>query len=373
MGTAVLSLSILGGVSTGTTAAVGTPNPPVTVVASGLNNPRSLAWGPDGKIYVSEAGVGGDACAPLPPGPEPQGVACFGTTGSVSRISDHTVTRVVTGLASLALPHGDGVEGPHGLSITRGRFYLVLGSATQLVPDALPPVLRRTLVEQLGHLLDVTPGQKIRTIADPGTSDYAWSSLHQSLVRPGQFPQSNPYALLAEPARSFVVNSASNTLDEVRLNGDVVVLAFVPNPPASSSVPTCVARGPDGALYIGELTGFGNPAGAASVYRFTPAGGLSLWKTGFSAITGCGFGSDGSFYATEFDLTGFPPSGSNLAAGAVVRIAPDGTRTLIGLGKLFFPNGFLAGPAGEIYVTNWSVQPGSGPPGAPTGEVVRIG
>jgi hypothetical protein len=47
-----------------------------------------------------------------------------------------------------------------------------------------------------------------------------------------------------------------------------------------------------------------------------------------------------------------------------------------GVGKLFYPSGFAAGPHGAIYVSNRSIAPatGLGPQLCPTGgQVVRIG
>jgi hypothetical protein len=60
----------------------------------------------------------------------------------------------------------------------------------------------------------------------------------------------------------------------------------------------------------------------------------------------------------------------------VVRIAPNGHRTHLGVGKLFNPSGFLAGPHGSFYVSNCSIAPatGLGAQVCPTGgQVVRIG
>jgi hypothetical protein len=267
----------------------------------------------------------------------------------------------------------EGVLGPGGVAYSRGHLYTLMNLNASTIPPGLPPDLAVAAYNQLGRLLDVSPlawsGRPWSMVGDPGDYDYAWTNLHKNLA-PTNFPDANPYALLVKPYVTYLVDAGANTLDAVAPNGSIKVLAFMPNPKVGDSVPTCVAQGRDGALYIGQLTAAGNPAGSANVYRWTPRGGLRVWLKGFSAITGCGFGSNGDFYATEFDLTGFPPSG--VPAGAVVQVSPKGKRTVLGLGKLFAPNGFLAGADGSVYVTNWSIMPGTSIHGSPTGQVVRI-
>ena len=48
----------------------------VTPIASGLDNPRGLAFGPHGQLYVAEAGHGGTACIP----PQHRRVTCWYST-----------------------------------------------------------------------------------------------------------------------------------------------------------------------------------------------------------------------------------------------------------------------------------------------------
>jgi sugar lactone lactonase YvrE len=100
-----------------------------------------------------------------------------------------------------------------------------------------------------------------------------------------------------------------------------------------------------------------------------------VWATGLSTVQGCGFGPDGAFYATEFQVAGLNEAPGANPAGDVVRIDRHGQRTHLGVGKLFFPSGFAAGSDGAIYVSNCSIAPagGMGPQLCPTGgQVVRI-
>ena len=43
----------------------------------------------------------------------------------------------------------------------------------------------------------------------------------------------NPYGVLALPGKTYVVDAGSNTLDLVRANGSVQILAFAPKQPST--------------------------------------------------------------------------------------------------------------------------------------------
>src|SRR6266542_1494957 len=97
-----------------------------SVVMSGLDNPRGLAFGPEGALYVAEAGRGGD-------GPSievrPGMFASYGPSGAVSRLWHGRQERVATGLPSLLAP--DGATGPHDISFQgRGNAYVTVGLGT---------------------------------------------------------------------------------------------------------------------------------------------------------------------------------------------------------------------------------------------------
>jgi len=353
------------------------PGPGITTIATGLDNPRDLEFGPGG-LYVAEAGHGGEPgskeCLSGPTGE----TECIGFTSGISTIdASGQHHRVLTGLFSLAPPSGFAATGIDGVSV-RGKGTLfgietgasdfIQGSATKNLSPATVAAARA----QAGRLIQANPSGHYKVVADVGHFDFQWSGEHKELV-PEQFPDANPYNVLSEPGRNWVVDAASNTLDEVRANGSISVVAFIPNPLKSDAVPTCVDRGPDGAFYIGQLTGFGNGPGKSAVWRVVPGQKPEEWATGLTAVTGCGFGSDGQFYATEFSTLGWENASPEHGAetGAVVRVPPHSTSPTVIAEKLSFPGGFAAGPDGAIYISNWSIAPANSG-GGPTGEVVRI-
>jgi hypothetical protein len=289
------------------------------------------------------------------------------------------VHRVVSGLVSFAGEEGSAATGVDGVAVhgNGGIFGIITESIPGLERLGLPlsPEELARARAQVGQLIQANPSGHWKAVATVGDVDFRWTEEHFEELGVEQPPDANPYGVFVAGGERWVVDAAANTLDEVRPNGSVRVVAFIPSPPVSDSVPTCLDRGPDGAFYVGELTGFGNGPGASVVWRVVPGHAPEQWATGLTTVTGCGFGSDGQFYATEFTTLGCenPEEDFVPEKGAVVRVPAHSSSPISIAEGLSFPGGFAAGADGAIYVSNWSIAPAIAPgPGAPTGEVLRI-
>ena len=102
----------------------------VHVVASGLNGPRGLKFGPDGMLYVAEAGTGGTTttsatdCAQVL---SPVGPYANGNTGRISKIDrSGKRTTVASGFPSAesSLPTHD-TDGVADVAFLDGQLYAV--------------------------------------------------------------------------------------------------------------------------------------------------------------------------------------------------------------------------------------------------------
>src|SRR5918994_2113021 len=110
----------LGFSQAGTTAAQGAR----TVVIGGLDAPRGLTFGPDGKLYVAEAGSGGDEQSAWVP---PFQTAKFGPSGRILKIDGGQSTVVASGLQSVALGPAAEVTGVNDLVFIGQTLYAIVG------------------------------------------------------------------------------------------------------------------------------------------------------------------------------------------------------------------------------------------------------
>ena len=120
----------------------------------------------------------------------------------------------------------------------------------------------------------------------------------------------------------------------------------------AQAVPTSVAVGPDGALYVGLLRGIPSNPGTAYIYRVVAGQQPVIWASGLTTVTAIAFDRQGRLLATEFNIGGLlsPPT----VPGALVRISNDGqTVTTLPVPDLFQPTGVAVSADGTVYVSNY--------------------
>ena len=169
------------------TGAGAVATPPFEVVMSNLDNPRGLAWGPEGGLYVAEAGRGGT----MPCFATPRGPAFAGFTGAVSRLWRGGQERVATGFPSYTEngPSGVAATGPHDIALLgRGnaRVSIGLGNDPRLRPTC------GALGSMFGSLAQVPASGNWRLDVDISAHEVDANPEHGVI-------DSNPYGLLAEP------------------------------------------------------------------------------------------------------------------------------------------------------------------------------
>jgi hypothetical protein len=354
------------------------PFPRMQVVGSNLDNPRHLSIEPGGGVLVAEAGKGGTGtCAPNPEGGDP---SCFGSTGSVARIDGGLTTALLTGLPSVAPADGTGASGPADvIDIGGGNRAMVFQDvgidhtgANPFGPDGA----------LLGKLAISLAGGAPVALADLAAYEAAHDPDGGAGAEPGTNIDSDPYALTRYQTGYAVVDAAGNDLLFVDSIGTVSTLAVFPTQmvdvpagvvgpaPATievQSVPTSVRLGPDGALYVGELTGFPFAVGKARVWRVVAGSAPTLFASGFTTISDLAFDPDGNLLVLQISTKGLAGDES---PGALIRVEADGTRTLLAREGLVAPTGLAVAANGTIYISNFGIFAGSG--AGPHGQVVAL-
>jgi hypothetical protein len=324
------------------------------VVATGLANPRGMAFGADGALYVAESGIGGEG--PCRIGPEGND-ECFGESGGVTRIADGGQERVLDGLASFAAEGGMNASGPNDVSLVGDTLYVLIGFAG----DPVTRVDAGAGEDQFGHLFR-TEGDGIAPVVDVAAYETANNPDSMAL-------DSNPFTLEMQPdGTGAIVDAGMNALLSVDASGQLSTLSVFANETATAPdgseipmnpVPTGLATAPDGSYYVGQLTGFPFPPGGAKVFGVAGGGSVPLIAyEDFTNIIDVALAPDGSLYVLEFNRGGMlsiDPADPATLEGQLTRIAPDGTREVVASEGLIAPTGLAIAADGSPHVAVFGV------------------
>jgi hypothetical protein len=334
------------------------PGPVVTTYAEGLTNPRGLTFGPDGHLYVAEAGTGGDDVATDEPGCEAEfnvySPYFAGDTGRVTRVlADGTMQTVAANLPSTS-DSGGSSFGPTDVAFIGDQLYVLIemGGCQHGLPDDLPAILRvnkdgsTTNVANLSAWLAANQPNFVKEEPIEITDQEPGGVFH-SMIAQGK------YLYVVETNRGFVLRFDPKS--------GIVEKLYDMSIDSKEHNPIVMARRGN-EFHVGT---FGEDGGPAELAVFDKHfAGYSLPFESLNPIVGLAWRGSKLFGVEIFplDVAWLPDSKANLVAFD----PKTGERTEVLTGFASYPNGLVTGPDGALYTSNWAV----GGPGG--GSILRI-
>lgn len=371
----------------GIAAASESPVSAVKVLVSGLNQPKKLSFAGDGNLLVA---LSGDGVAPSTCTGEQ--ASCAGRSGAIDEVTPSgKVSTLLTGLSSVSSGGADAqATGPvEALAVRKSLQVLFQGS---VINAHTGHEVYGPAGNQLEKLIGLSRSGSSTVEADLGR----FEARHDpdrgagTTVRYGESAiDSDPYSLVPYRGGYVIADAGANDLLFVSRSGRIRVLAVFPtiNERAAAgafgstqkkaieaqaqAVPTAVAVGSDGALYVGELGGLPYAVGRDVVYRVLPGHRPTVYARGLTAIGDIAFDSRGRLLVLEIDRRGLNDPGFNTghpASGALLRISSSGARQTLLSSGLIYPTG-LAVRDSSVYISNYGVSSASVGRG---GEILQL-
>ncbi len=318
---------------------VGYPAPPgVTVVAEGLLQPRGMTFGPDGSLYIAEAGIA--------PPPDKNAV----NTGRITKIAPDGTRSVVLDQIATTGTEFNGALGASALAVISDTLYLSAAGPDGGRGDAKSGVYR------------INKDGTTQLLADLGQ----FNDDHKPANIDIDYDRANPYGMVALNGKLYISDGNIQVINEVDpLAPQGSNVRRVADMSRGHPVLTGIVAGSDGNLYVTEFThgpyteAFSE--GVAQVYRVTLDGQVTPIASGLTMAMGLAQAPDGTFYATEF-VSGLDKVGNFTGPGRLVKLKAGDSQVMEVVSNLAYPSGVVWGPDGFVYFGNYGVTiPWNGP------------
>jgi hypothetical protein len=335
-----------------------------TVIGTGFNGPMGVLVAADGSLWVIDSGTGGDKEMTIKDPETGKDVkATVGDTARVVQIGADGKQTVAAVLPSISVGGDASGAGGNRLAQLNGVIYATSGGWTEAeVGPTAPP--------NTGAVVKIEGGAATEA-AQP------WK--YEQEKNPDGFAKdSHPFGLAAGPdGNLWVADAGANDLLKINpASGQVDLVAVFPGLPApmvnparggakeSDPVPTGVAFGKDGAIYVSLLPGAPFTPGSSKIVKVSPDGSISDYAIGLTMTTDLRAGPDGNLYAVQ--LAQFGEQGPIPNTGKIIRIKAGGAPEVVLSLSGSFPTSIDFNAQGDAYVTTADA---AGTPGS--GQVVK--